>query len=117
MKRKIESAPVPNKGQYRGWQKFNGRYYYLYNGEKYYSKGTKRLHRVVWEYYRGRIPKGYDVHHKDENRRNNNISNLELRKAGAHRSVHLEAWHAKPENKKKTIEHLNRVRIDNRNKK
>jgi len=38
------------------------------------------LHRVVMENHLGRLidPKTEEVHHKDENKANNNISNLEL---------------------------------------
>lgn len=59
-------------------QIFNGKEYHLYPGERYFSRHNKRLHRVVWEFYNGPIPKGYHVHHKDSNPYNNDISNLEL---------------------------------------
>lgn len=44
----------------------------------YYLNSTigKRLHRYVWEYYNGEIPKGYHIHHKDGDRTNNDITNL-----------------------------------------
>ena len=67
-------------------QSFNGVNYYLCGN--YYQKDGKRLHRVVWEHHNGEIPKGYHVHHKDGNRHNNNISNLELMKAHDHESMH-----------------------------
>ena len=35
------------------------------------------LHRYVWEKEVGKIPDGYDIHHIDNNKQNNNISNLE----------------------------------------
>lgn len=35
------------------------------------------MHRYVWEKERGKIPQGYDIHHKDEDKGNNHISNLE----------------------------------------
>ena len=59
-------------------QIFNDKEYTLYPGERYFSRGTKRLHRVVWEYHNGEIPEGYEIHHKDENTHNNDISNLNL---------------------------------------
>ena len=65
-------------------QRFNSKTYYKYDGEKYFTKGTKKLHRVVWELFIGEIPKGYHIHHKDGNPDNNNISNLELIEAGKH---------------------------------
>ena len=38
---------------------------------------TYRIHRLVWEVFIGEIPKGFDIHHKDKNRMNNNLQNLE----------------------------------------
>jgi hypothetical protein len=39
---------------------------------------NKLLHRVIWQLANGTIPDGYVVHHKDHDKTNNNISNLEL---------------------------------------
>lgn len=36
-------------------------------------------HRVVWFYFNGEIPKGYEINHKDENKSNNSLGNLELK--------------------------------------
>lgn len=47
-------------------------------------------HRMIWEKYHGAIPRGYLVHHRDENKLNNDISNLELQK---NRSVHMKLHH------------------------
>ena len=57
-------------------QKFNGESYYLCG--QYFQRKGKRLHRTVWEFHNGTIPKGYHVHHKDGNRSNNAIENLTL---------------------------------------
>ena len=57
-------------------QEFNGVVYYKC-GEYYQRKGI-RLHREVWKYHNGEIPKGYHVHHIDSNKNNNSIDNLEL---------------------------------------
>ena len=35
-------------------------------------------HRIVYEKHHGPIPSGYDVHHRDGDKLNNDISNLEL---------------------------------------
>lgn len=73
-------------------QEFNGLRYWA-KTSKYYSRhtrkgGPRRLHRDVWEYHNGPIPNGYHVHHKDANRQNNQLNNLELRFASKHLSRH-----------------------------
>ena len=56
----------------------------------YYLNSTlrKRIHRYVWEKHYGSIPDGYEIHHKDFNKSNNNIENLELIKKERHASIH-----------------------------
>lgn len=59
----------------------------VFNGEKYTvgNKGYLRktngsrelLHRAMWRKKVGPIPKGFDVHHKDENKTHNALSNFE----------------------------------------
>ena len=36
------------------------------------------FHRVIWFYFNGEIPKGYEINHKDEDKTNNALDNLEL---------------------------------------
>lgn len=36
------------------------------------------LHIALWEHFNGKIPDGYEINHKDENKFNNSLSNLEL---------------------------------------
>ena len=52
------------------------------------AKLKKRMHVFVWEYYNGPISKGYEVHHKDLDPSNNDISNLELLTVSEHRRLH-----------------------------
>lgn len=47
-----------------------------------------RLHVYMWLKYNKEIPKGYEIHHKDENKDNNEIENL----ACLSKKEHLE-WH------------------------
>ena len=45
-------------------------------------------HRIVWKRHKGPIPHDMHVHHKDENKLNNDISNLELIDPITHRRLH-----------------------------
>lgn len=56
----------------------------------YYLNSTirKRLHRYVWEYFNGPIPKGYHVHHRDGDKGNNHINNLVIVKHSKHVTLH-----------------------------
>ncbi|KST46392.1 HNH endonuclease signature motif containing protein [Enterococcus durans] len=78
--------------------------YAYYDGKKfrkdkqkgYYLSTSKigntriRLHVYVWEKFNGKVPKGYQIHHRDEDKDHNDISNLMCMT----KSEHL-AWHAK----------------------
>lgn len=46
------------------------------------------MHRYVWEYYNGTIPDGHVIHHKDGNKVNNDISNLECLPQNEHTRLH-----------------------------
>lgn len=74
-------------------QIFNGKPYYLCG--KYFQNGGERLHRTVYIYHKGPIPKGFAVHHIDEDRSNNHITNLTLMRAGEH-TAHHHAGKEKP---------------------
>lgn len=68
-------------------QKFDGLSYYLCG--RYFQRKGVRLHRKVWEYHNGEIPQGYDIHHIDGDRANNNLSNLALIDEHKHMSLHM----------------------------
>jgi len=67
-------------------QEFDGKTYYLYPNQRYFSRGTKRMHRVVWEYHNGKIPKGFHIHHINGDSHDNRIDNLQLMMAKEHLS-------------------------------
>ena len=73
---------------------FNGRLYYLRESQGYYysprkdRSGLDMLHRMVYIHYNGEIPKGYCIHHKDGNKGNNDISNLECVRRSEHSHYH-----------------------------
>lgn len=79
-------------------QKFNGETFYLCG--KYFQRKGKRLHRTVWEFHKGAIPEGYHVHHVDEDRRNNQISNLSLVAGSVHLSGHMSKEERREQSKK-----------------
>lgn len=47
-----------------------------------------RAHVWVWKVNKGTIPKGFHIHHKDENKSNNNIENLSILSASEHLRHH-----------------------------
>lgn len=89
-----QQLKVTRQGVYKAFKKrgftlrgVNFRPFQVYDGRKftlrdtgYYSLTTNKrclMHRYVWEKERHKIPAGYDIHHIDENKGNNNIENLE----------------------------------------
>jgi len=65
----------------------------------------KRLHVYIYEKYNGGIPKGYEVHHKDHNKDNNEIDNLQLLTKKEHNRIHyLEMSDEEKEKRKKNLE-------------
>lgn len=51
--------------------------------------GKQRLeHVLVWEQFNGPVPVGFQVHHRDGQKLNNELSNLELVDALTHKRLH-----------------------------
>jgi hypothetical protein len=69
---------------------FNGAKYTLRNTGYYGKTDGKRtlLHRDMWEFHKGPIPDGFDVHHVDENKEHNEISNFECLLKADHTRLH-----------------------------
>ena len=56
---------------------------------RYAKDGKLRFeHCIVWESHFGEIPLGMQIHHKDFNKTNNNISNLQLVTPLDHKRLH-----------------------------
>lgn len=73
-KLKLRNKPAPLPYLIYGGFKFtlrNNGYYGMTNGKRY------SMHRFIWESERGKIPDGWDIHHIDGNKENNEIENLE----------------------------------------
>ena len=54
---------------------------------------TQHIHRLQWIKYHGEIPKGYVIHHKDGNKLNWDIKNLELLSRSEHIKEHKDVVH------------------------
>ncbi|PMC80453.1 HNH endonuclease [Aerococcus viridans] len=72
------------------YQYFDGIKFTLDENTGYYLNSTirTRLHRYVWEFYNGKIPSGYEVHHVDHDKSNNDIENLKLLPRKEHLKYH-----------------------------
>lgn len=75
---------------------WNGKRYYKSNKGFYYrlqfSDKARYLHRDVWEYYNGTIPARHIIHHKDKNKNNNHIDNLECLTYTQHSQRHEDIY-------------------------
>lgn len=74
----------------RTWQEYNGKKFTLRNNGYYALTTDTRiyLHRYIWEKEMGLIPNGFDVHHIDEDKTNNHISNLKCLSKSDHTRNH-----------------------------
>lgn len=72
-------------------QEFMGVVYYRCGA--YFQRKGVRLHRVVWEAHNGPIPDGWHVHHRDGDRAENGIANLQLLRAADHSRHHHAGKH------------------------
>lgn len=90
----------------------------FYEGHKVYMNGqypaiflngkSQHVHRLEWEKHNGKIPEGFIVHHKDENKLNWSIENLEL----LSRSIHIKK-HKNIVKRHGIKSHCKKRRIDN----
>ena len=67
--------------------KSNGYYWITSTKEGNYGK---YLHRLIWEdFYDCKVPEGYNIHHKNHNKLDNCILNLQLINASEHIKLHM----------------------------
>lgn len=81
-------------------QEFNGTRFYLCGN--YFQQDGKALHREVWTETHGPVPEGFEVHHRDHDRTNNSLGNLELLEGTEHARLHAN----NPDNRRRALEQL-----------
>lgn len=106
---------ISNKGRLKSFKRDNDGYilsntnskgwYFTVNLFDYKGKmHTERIHILVARAFIGAIPKGYHVHHKDGNKQNNIVSNLEI----IHPSKHAQETIKQNENVLKGLNNYNK---------
>lgn len=85
LERDCESLPVVHIID-ENTQEFNGQHYHK---ERRKTGHYDDIHRDVYRYYCGNIPRGYVIHHIDSNPANNSIDNLQLMEASEHNRLHM----------------------------
>ena len=86
-------------------QEFNSVLFY-WKPEGYYKAehqkhGGITMHRYVWQFHNGPIQDGFHIHHKDGDKSNNALENLEMLSASDHTIHHSQSsdWIGSDENK------------------
>lgn|SRR6185436_10611732 len=68
-------------------QYWDGGLYRTWPSSPYFTRGGKHLHLRVWREVYGSIPKDCHIHHKNDNKMDNCIENLECMPSGEHRAL------------------------------
>lgn len=82
----------------------------------YYFNNAGFIHRVVWSHYNGEIPQNCVVHHKDFNKDNNELSNLELLTFSEHAKIHADIRTKKYAGKRFNELKFDKIFLDLKNK-
>ena len=100
-----------------GTARINHNGYWQISSSKEGNNG-KRLHRLIYEdYHKLSLLKGTIIHHKDENKLNNRISNLELVTRLEHQRIHHKNKKLSEEHKRKLSESHKGLTVSDETKK
>lgn len=80
----------PNHGTWKQKGRIDIRGYLRYTLEG--SNKNVYEHRLVWELVHGPIPKGYVIHHRNRNKTDNRIENLEMLSSSDHMRLHSQIY-------------------------
>ena len=86
LKRDLTAPPVVEQVD-DTHQRFNGVTYTKRDNGRYQTSCIS-IYRDVWRYFFGYIPEGYEIHHVDKNKENNDISNLQMLTVKEHKAAH-----------------------------
>lgn len=67
---------------------------------------TVPIYSLVWKLFNGEVPKGYVIHHKDHNKLNDRLDNLELMTVEEHNKHH----HTGLKHSKETKKHMSEIK-------
>ena len=67
------------------------------------------IHKLVWETFNGKIPEGLEIDHMDNNRKNNNIDNLQLVTRGENNRLRFVRGYIAEGNKKKYLSEFGKL--------
>ena len=70
-----------------GTARINNKGYYAITTSKQGNR-DKLLHRLIWENNYGDVPKGLEIHHKDNNKLNNCLMNMVILTKSDHMKLH-----------------------------
>ncbi len=103
MEQPVEVAPKNGRSKSTIFE-FQGERYYRC-GNYWQNERSGRLHHNVWKTAHGPIPTGHHIHHRDGDRSNNQLENLELMDEFRHHSLHMSSSERKMASAANLVKH------------
>lgn len=80
------------------------------NGRRFIGNESNLIYKIVYSLFVGNVPNGYVLHHKDHNKLNDRLDNLQLMSREEHTSHHFNGIHRTEEFKEKVSKGLTGVK-------